>query len=876
MASLSSPSIMPGSSFPHLSDQSVPPVPVDAASALPRLSCPAADGISLTGSEPPPPPYADSHAVPPGMVTRLPPVHYHEQDAFLLADRPLVAASAQSASISPATAAAAPNINEQVYAEAITRACTRLGGLMDAAERGSRSGSVALQDVFVAQDVRLLDDSSLASDSEAEWVEQLRRSKHLEPLAPDVHLHAPAVFVSGRHGRSVMNVLGDASLRWVVILGSPGSGKSSALRAHLLAWAAASPAERERLDFPVLVELKKYARDRHPGSTLLQYMSGGGEAHLRLGVKALKAMLQPSSGRRVLLLLDGLDEVFDVRLRAQVVEDVQRFVNEHRSAAVRVVLTSRIVGYSVTELQADDFTHHVMQPLDSDQIVDFVRRWHAAVYMGAEAATRKSREAHLAKALSETGLRQLASSPLLLGMICLVNHSSELPTRRASLYEACSRLLLERWKTDEAVQAVRDTAGMGITLFTRAHKEALLADLAWRMQQDGKLPLTSSQGFIASWYSGFLSLWQQQQAAAPLANLVPQPVLEAVVLEHVRRQGLRQAEPALVQQALITQLRERHHVICWLGAQSFAFVHRTFLEYYAALYVRQQWEAGRMSQWQLVQLFQQQKRASGWREVLLLLSEMLPSERVYPCLRVLAEEKHDPKDPLPPDDLVRQSRARYQVESVLSLAACCLAQLQRRDKAAAAERLIRQRLEAAVQQGDSSLHSELAQVWPDDRTRALLEAAALRDRSARAVVIVLAARWADDRTRAVLEQVARYTKGNGSLYDVGSVQAVHELSWRWKDSQTQAGLERIATSAAHWMAAAHALRVLERDWGCSLEAMQTAAYWRDRGVVEGAEADVRVREIVRRAGGVTELKKAVWGAGSWAVRRDGDGAVCSL
>ena len=750
------------------------------------------------------------------------------------------AVSQLSASISPPHAAAAASaIDEQAYAEAVKRACTRLGGVMDVMVRGPQSASVGLQDVFVAQDVKLLDGSSLASDFELpeEHVEQLRRSGQLELLEPDVlqrmQLQSQSSFMAP--SGSVLDVLSDASQRWLVILGSPGSGKSSALRAHLLAWATASPAEHQRLDFPILLELKKYARDRHSGSTLLQYMSGGGgEAHLRLGLKGLKAMLQPLSGRRVLLLLDGLDEVFDVRLRAQVVEDVQRFVNEHRSAAVRVVLTSRIVGYSVKELQAYDFTHCVLQPLDRHQISDFVRRWHAAVYTEAEAETRKHKEERLLQAVMSTApLLQLASNPLLLSMITVLDRSRELPTQRASLYEACSELLLERWKIDEVVQAVIHAAGMSITLFTRAHKEALLADLAWRMLQDGKPAVIPAQGFIASLYSGLLSLWQQQavQPVAPLANVVPQAVLEAVVLKHVRRRRLRQAEPKLVVQALITQLRERHHVICWLGGQSFAFVHRTFLEYYAALHLQQQWEAGRMSQAQLVQLFLR-RADDSWHEVLQLLSGMLPSEVVYPCLEVLAQDE----------------RAR---KIFRSLAARCLTQVEKRDEVGAAERFIRQELEAAVRQDGYYLQIELlVQLWPDDRTRTLLEEAALRGHpSAGRAVRELAARWVDDRTRAVLEQVAR----NSGV--AGSGPAVHVLSDRWKDDRTRGVLERIATTATSdsiSYAAPVALGALEREWGCSLEAMQTAAYWRDRGGAEGADA--RVREMVRRAGGLVEFR----------------------
>ena len=705
------------------------------------------------------------------------------------------AVSQLSASISPPHAApAAPVIDQQAYAEAVKRACMRLGGVMDALERGVvGSSAVGLQDVFVAQRVGLLEGCSFVSElmRAAAQTEQPRTTGQLE-------LRSPAARQRGQYAAAeqpastVMTFLGHAKLRWTVILGDPGSGKSSALRAHLLAWAAASPAERERLDFPILVELKKYAyaRDKHHASTLLQYMSGGGEARTPLDIAALQAMLQPSSGRRVLLLLDGLDEVFDVRLRAQVVEDVQRFVNQHRSAAVRVVLTSRIVGYCVRELQADDFTHCVLQPLDEEQISEFVTRWHAAVYTEAEAETRRRMEKQLLEGLRSSGpLVQLASCPLLLSMIVALNRSGELPTQRASLYAECSRLLLEQWKTEEAVQAVRDMAGMSITLFTRAHKEALLADLAWRMQQ---------------------------QDSTGLTNLVPQDVLEAVVLQHVKRRRLRQAEPELVMQALITQLRERHHVICWLGGHSFAFVHRTFLEYYAALHVQQQWEAGRMSQAQLVELFRQAREDDC--EVLELLSGMLPSQRIYPCLETLLERRaHGFK---------------------LLLAARCLAQLQERDEAAAVERAIRQQLEAS-----SARHAGLrrimilAQLWPDARTRGLLEEIVNRPGDTRrgAAVEALVARWADDRTRALLSSLLSLPWEDGYQHrdrllaqpyrrsSVGIHLPAYALAEACPDECTRALLEDAVSTDSH--AADTAIEMLAKHWidGRSRALLETVA-----------------------------------------------------
>jgi predicted NACHT family NTPase len=41
-------------------------------------------------------------------------------------------------------------------------------------------------------------------------------------------------------------------------------------------------------------------------------------------------------------------------------------------------------------------------------------------------------------------------------------------------------------------------------------------------------------------------------------------------------------KPRDLARLMIRQLRERNFVLCYLGADNYAFVHRTFLEYFAA------------------------------------------------------------------------------------------------------------------------------------------------------------------------------------------------------------------------------------------------------------------------------------------------------
>ena len=56
---------------------------------------------------------------------------------------------------------------------------------------------------------------------------------------------------------------------------------------------------------------------------------------------------------RVVLLLDGLDEVFEVPKRESVINDIARFSSQYTS--VPMVVTSRVVGYQPQRLRDAEF-----------------------------------------------------------------------------------------------------------------------------------------------------------------------------------------------------------------------------------------------------------------------------------------------------------------------------------------------------------------------------------------------------------------------------------------------------------------------------------------------------------------------------------------
>jgi len=144
--------------------------------------------------------------------------------------------------------------------------------------------------------------------------------------------------------RPVLDLLGETS--GLVLLGDPGSGKTTFLRLLALSLASGHRGTmglQNRLPLPI--PLSAYAnalarRDVTLARFLPRYFE---DRDLEPGLAVL--FERKLAAGEVLLLLDGLDEVREVRLRNRVVQRVEDFYRRHREAGNKFVLTSRIVGY---------------------------------------------------------------------------------------------------------------------------------------------------------------------------------------------------------------------------------------------------------------------------------------------------------------------------------------------------------------------------------------------------------------------------------------------------------------------------------------------------------------------------------------------------
>jgi predicted NACHT family NTPase len=343
----------------------------------------------------------------------------------------------------------------------------------------------------------------------------------------------------------VLDAITDTKTR-SVILGDPGSGKSSLLQYLALSWAKKTTVERYRERLPLFAELRLYGDDKERGNckSLLDFFHQG-NTFCHLDRQELDRELKAG---QVIALFDGLDEVFDRKLNSEITNDIYRFSTDYPN--VQIIVSSRWLGYKQEILTRANFQHLMLQDLDlKTQVPDFINRWHQFAFNDAAEGDKKRKI--LLETIQNThnkAIRELAGNPLLLTMMAIINRSQTLPKERFRLYEQAAELLLHKWDAD--IHDLQDPDLEGIDL---QNKQEILRRVAYHMQTENSDSRT---------------------------NLISEENLERIVREYL--ESIKYPDPFKGTKKIIDRLRVRNFILCSLGGNSFAFVHRTFAEYFCA------------------------------------------------------------------------------------------------------------------------------------------------------------------------------------------------------------------------------------------------------------------------------------------------------
>jgi formylglycine-generating enzyme required for sulfatase activity len=255
---------------------------------------------------------------------------------------------------------------------------------------------------------------------------------------------------------------------------------------------------------------------------------------------------------KLLVLVDGLDEVASSARREMLASVVQRFANS-LSRRNRVAITSRPAGYRQELLP--DFRHLEILDFGEPEIRKFLGLWYAVREPNPKEA--ESRAAELWEALKNSGIRDMAGNPLILTLIALIHQvETKLPDGRALLYDKCTECLLDLWRAKLPVAPE-------LAQFTLHNKRRALSRAAYQAQVEAPAEATKdgAAGLLMDEH------WLLKQFESFIGTEYP---------------GLERGHIAKV---LLDALRMRDGVLTEQQTGRFGFLHKTFQEYFAAWHI---------------------------------------------------------------------------------------------------------------------------------------------------------------------------------------------------------------------------------------------------------------------------------------------------
>jgi predicted NACHT family NTPase len=428
---------------------------------------------------------------------------------------------------------------------------------------------VSLEDVFT--DVYVLDQPTAFTRFDIERLKRMSADSNAPPHAKRINGlrlivqkgKEKAERTDTKSGKGKPNLKGN-----VFILGKPGAGKTTFLK-----YIAIKAADRIIDKVPIFISLKEWADSN------LELMPFIEERFTVCDFPDAQVFVEEllKSGSAI-VLFDGLDEVNrEGGQRDRQIFAINNFLEKYDRT--QCIITCRIAA---NDYSFKPFTYLEIADFSERQIEAFVNSW----FRQDGEKDKKTAGRFLRDFAKEenSGLRDLARTPLLLTLLCLAFGATlTFPRRRVDIYEEALDALLKKWDATKRVS--RDEIYRKLS---PGHKENLLASVAAKTFKNGEY-------------------------------FIPQSELERLIVEYVKNIPPHDTDEETDGEVILKAIEVQHGLFVERTHRVYSFSHLTFQEYYTA---RHRVATGDHNN--LRELVEEHSTDVRWREVFLLTTSLLP------------------------------------------------------------------------------------------------------------------------------------------------------------------------------------------------------------------------------------------------------------